>query len=267
MRADFYISVDPTNAPGIAAPVGSVATNGTSTWDKIASGDTDWLVRGLSREESLRRRAGQLLHASSLNMAWFFEDFERGPGSPWVVAAAGGSVDSLSGYTGGVIRILTGAGAGTEQAIAIGTNTGTYPQFFPATTNANWYMVARVVTSNLAALTANSVGGWISRDYSTGAYQIILGFNGSVSTTNWSLKCGTGSLDSGTAIVQGTFAVIEAYRYSGTTYLRVNDGAWVTGANVFPNVGGTPWIALNNAVDGGTQNLIFDYVGGATIVA
>lgn len=252
------VSADPSVAPGRAAGVGTVAINGTYTWIKYGTGNTDWwrvqnVSAGGSTRDVLLARAMEYLGTSPL-YSWF-EDFdgstpawERQPGTNGgqVALLGPGVVPFWVPEHAGVMYVKAGTApspgpctAADASYLEYGDATNGRPGIFPGfltAASALWYFAARIHI-NAGLMNTNESYGiqWVD---DTGAVQMFMGQNawgGASWSSNLGSWLGTGP-GSGTSTnlhggstgapavgwkIWEAWAVLNAAGTASDTYLRI----------------------------------------------
>lgn len=231
-----------------------------------------WTADLLSRDAYYRMRAARLLDAAPSSLAWVFDDLYKGGAGFYSQSSTGYMQNTPDAKGGGWVAFRTGAVAGQLAAGTVATSSGAaayLPLFYGSGTGHEWYAGVKLKPTTTATYAAHSRGGLMSRDYVTGNKQIVLGITGAASTANWSVSFQNEaySLNSGVAMVNGTWVVLESYRKAGTTYLLVNETVVASGtSNLFPGVDGSIWMEMNNPTEGGVQEFVADWFGCGVVV-
>lgn len=213
--------------------------------------------RGIDAESYWIERAAQRLSLAPSQAASYFNHFATGR-KDWTNSLAGTGANQNMNVAGGVIQLTSGATAASTGDLALGDGGTYFPNWFPNGATKKWYLASRLRMTT--AIDAAAICGLSSRDWSTGALQLTLGVEGSVSAANWVLKGGVGSLDSGVAVVTNTWAVLEAWRDGATTFMTVDLVTKATGALVHPSVDGGLWLPCRNGATAAARTMQVDWV-------
>lgn len=184
----------------------------------------------LSDQDLYKVAARNLLGDQNMQWSWLGVPEICGQ---WLQHTAGtGSVSAFDGYAP---VIQTGANASSENDIYTGQNSATISSGLISVggSAAEWYMAARVKVRT--AIDAQAVCIFGMRDL-VGTKFCRIGVVGSVTAASFVIQGDTGA---GFAIgaFDNAWHVFEAYRRGGTTYARMDGGAWASG-NTFPGASG-----------------------------